>query len=239
MVVTLSEQKNYKYVLGGKGFRTWEKEVVPEVKRILHKGARTLQGYELAFALDLLEYHPHKDLKKRDGVRNIKVGAPEKGSWFCFIIVDLNGNEQDFSYKKCTPTALKNKDKALASINTQQILKCYREAIQPQIQDYWESNTEKQCNCCKSRFKIQVDHKEPSFVTLVNQFEHLFKPLSYPKMERCDSVQTTRFTRGSNNSMKFIAAWQEFHAENAVYQFLCSTCNLKKQDGSRYSPFKK
>lgn len=225
-----------KYILGGEGFQNWE-QVITKIRTILHKGARVLNGSELAFALDLLEYHPNKDKKKIDGIKNIKVGVPEFGSWFCFIIVDLNGNEQDFSYKKCTPTGAKNATKAKDSISKTTRLKCYREAIQPQISDYWENTANKQCSCCKSRFKIQVDHKEPSFALLVNNFEQQHQPQEYPKFERCDNVQTVRFSRSTNKNMRFIAAWQEFHQANAVYQLLCATCNLQKQDGVRYKPY--
>lgn len=225
-----------KYRLGLENFKNWS-EVIARAKAILAKGARTLKGRDLKFAVDLLSYHPSYEAKTRDGVKGIKVDAPAFGSYFCFVVVDDNGNEQDFSYKKCTPTGKQNKEKANKSIQLNLRLKCYREAIQPQILEHWESITNKKCCICKTRFSLQVDHKTKSFVTLVSEFEAFYKPDKYPTMERCDSIQTIRFKRSKSEYVKFICEWQKFHRKNADFQLLCSTCNLKKQDGSRYKSY--
>jgi hypothetical protein len=233
--VTNKKQKEAKYTLGKNSFFTWE-EVNKQAKAILSKGARTLKGRELSFILDLLEYHPNSEFKKQDGIQAIEVGVPEYGTCFCFVIVDNNNNRQDFSYTKCTPTGKRNRDKALKSINRAAMLKAYREAVAPQTSEFFKQQKDRKCACCGVRFNIQVDHSFPSFVALVNDFEASYKPTFYPKLERCDTVQTIRFKRRDRKSLIFLVAWQKFHAANAQFQLLCGTCNLKKQDGTRYKP---
>jgi hypothetical protein len=232
-----------KYQLGNQSFNTWE-DVKDHARSMLAKGARILTGNDLKFAKDLLEFHPHKRKKKRDGVSTIKVGYPEfpaVSQYCCFVIVDAKGNEQDFSYKKCSPRSIKNRDKVINSIENRSRLESYRESVFYQVQKAGESlfANKSACSCCGSNVKLQIDHKSKSFISIVNQFELSYKPEKYPTIERCDSVHTYRFKKTRKIFTAFIEAWQLFHDNQADYQILCSDCNLKKQDGVRYRPYKK
>lgn len=203
-----------------------------------------LIGDDLKFAKDLLEFHPHKQKKKRGGISTIKVGYPEfpvHSQHCCFVIVDAKGKEQDFSYKKCSPRSLKSKDKVINSLENRSRLESYRESVFDQVQKakkhLFENNPS--CSCCGSTANLQVDHKSKSFISIVNEFELFYKPDKYPTIERCDSIHTYRFKKTRKAFTAFIEAWQLFHNNQADYQILCSSCNFKKQDGVRYRPYKK
>lgn len=230
-----------KYQLGNRLFNTWE-DVKAHARSILHRGPTTLAGNDLEFAKDLLEFHPHKQKKKRGGVLTIKVGYPEfqmYHNYCCFVIVDTKGNEQDFSYKKCSPNSLKNKDKVLGSLQNRSRLESYRESVLDQVQKakrYLFSNSQS-CSCCGSTANLQVDHKSKSFISIVNEFESFYKPDKYPTIERCDSIHTYRFKKSRKTFTAFIEAWQLYHDSHADYQILCGSCNFKKQDGVRYRPY--
>lgn len=225
-----------KYNLGGIGFSNWQ-EVTEKVRSLFAKGKRKLKGKNLKFVLDLLEYHPHSEVKKQNGIKAIEVGEPEYGTHLCFIIVDNDGNKKDFSYKKCTPTTKTNPQKVLASIEKRKRFAAYRDAVSTQILDFMVTLQEYKCAICKSKSNIQVDHKHPSLVQLINAFEANYKPSCYPDIERCKSIQTMCFKPENEESHKFIKAWQEFHQQNASFQLLCRTCNLKKQNRVKYIPY--
>jgi hypothetical protein len=55
-----------KYRLGLENFKNWS-EVIARAKAILAKGARTLKGRDLKFAVDLLSYHPSYEAKREMG----------------------------------------------------------------------------------------------------------------------------------------------------------------------------
>lgn len=243
MLKATSQDKINKYTLGKEGFRTWE-DVRNRAKQILSKGKRKLRGKNFLFILDLLSYHPYCKEKTENGVKQIKVDNPNFGDGLCFVIVDNNGKEEDFSHYKCTPG--KDKEKVIKSIQQRERLECYRDAIRPQILDFRTSiGSITKCAICNKNFyeikknnKTQVDHKSKSFVTLVSEFELQHKPKTYPTSKRCkDSIQTISFCTDNPEDIIFVNSWQKYHKDNADFQIVCAGCNMRKQDGSRYKPY--
>lgn len=231
-----------KYTLGKESFRTWG-DVRNHAKQILSKGRRKLRGKNFLFILDLLSYHPYCKEKTEHGVKLIKVDNPNYGNGLCFVIVDNNGKEEDFSHYKCTPG--KDKEKVIKAIQQRERLECYRDAIRPQILDFRTSDSVTKCAICNKNFheikknnKIQVDHRSKSFVTLVSEFESQYRPKIYPTPKRCkDSIQTISFCTDNPEDINFVNSWQKYHKDNADFQMVCAGCNMRKQDGSRYKPY--
>mgnify|MGYP003705809021 CR=1 FL=1 len=101
----------------------------------------------------------------------------------------------------------------------------FRQAIRRQIQLWKRNTTNTQCSICDSTKNIQVDHKEPSFIQLTTQFVEI--PIN------TQNIPTTflyhkygkKFTK---EDIAFKRRWQKYHTQNATYQFLCKSCNVKK-----------
>ena len=238
-----SNSKSCGYRLGKENFKTWG-DVRARAKQIISQGQGKLKGKDFLFAIDLLSYHPYCKEKTEQGVAAIKVGSPNFGKGFCFVVIDNNGKEEDFSHYKCTPK--RDKEKAKSSAQIKQRLECYRYAIWHQIIDFKDSvGTVTRCAICKENFyeikknnKKQVDHKSKSFVTIVSEFETQYKPKEYPPTKRCDdSVSTIAFCTEKPGDLFFVNSWQKYHRDNADFQIVCAGCNMRKQDGSRYKPY--
>lgn len=231
-----------KYQLGNQSFNTW-KDVIAHAQSILHKGTRVLVGDELQFAKDLLGFHPRKQKKTQNGVSAIKVDRTPFFTYknlHCFVLVDNKGNEDAFSYNKCSPRTIDRREKVVKSIDNKTRLKCYRESIFYQTQKakkilLKESSV---CACCGSDNDLQVDHKTKSFISIVNEFEAFYKPNRYPTVQKFDKGYVVcEFKKTRKVFTAFIEAWQLYHDSHADYQILCGSCNFKKQDGVRYRPY--
>lgn len=223
-----------KYQLGNLNFKTWN-EVHKFAQDILNKSPGTLAGVEFNFVKDLIEYHPNIENKLKNGIKLIRVGKPEYGTGNAFLIIDNNDILQDISYKKCRPIAKKNKNKAIEKDIKAQITKAYREAVENDIKNYWQSHTLKVCSQCNSNKNIHTDHIKP-FIELVNEYKTLNNVTEHPKIERINgNIHTFRFSASTEKNRVFIDGWKNYHSENSTFQFLCRSCNLRKHSsGKKY-----
>lgn len=77
------------------------------------------------------------------------------------------------------------------------------------------------CNTCKGN--MHVDHLNPSFHALATAFlENRDAPNTF-MMD--DHLHMYRF---KVDDAQFEKEWKEFHAQNATYQIMCQSCNIKK-----------
>jgi 5-methylcytosine-specific restriction endonuclease McrA len=216
------------YRLGGIEFSTWI-DVRKYARQLLAKGCRLLSPNEFIFARDLLQYHPYAEEIQQHGIKKIQVGIPKYGTHCCFQIVDNNGNVQDFSYKKCCATTVKNIEKARQSLEREQVLRAYRAAITPQVKESFKTFLIKECAVCRTKDNLELDHKNPSFIDMVKTFESEFNVTEYPTLDRDNrTCETYSFSIKTKSDAKFVSDWQLYHRQKAVYQLLCGKCNLAK-----------
>ena len=220
----------YKYFLGFDSFRTWS-DVAKYASDILSKGERHLNIEEIAFAKELLKYHVQAKEKLKNGISSIRVGTPSAGTWFCFIIKDMLGNEFDMSYKKCRPLSKRTPEKAFKSEKRQLRMKAYRQAISKEIRPISIFEQLQVCNCCGYESNLQVDHIIP-FVHLINEFEKFYNVDDNVEiLKQGQSIYPYYFA-----DTKLVKAWQEFHRTNVKYQLLCTSCNsAKNSSGMKYT----
>ena len=216
------------YTLGGIEFPTW-RDVKKYASKLLAKGCRELPINEFSFVRDLVRYHPCAEEIQQHGIKNIQVGIPKYGTHCCFQIIDNNGEIQDFSYKSCYATTVKNIEKARELLEREKIIRAYRAAIVPQVKESFKSFFIKECAVCRTKYNLELDHKNPSFIDMVKSFESEFNVTEYPTLDRDNRTwETYSFSTKTKSDAKFVSDWQLYHKKKAVYQLLCGKCNLAK-----------
>ena len=128
----------------------------------------------------------------------------------------------------------------------------FRQAIYRQI-SLWKkmnniNNIKYECVECKSNIKLQVDHKEPSFIKLTTDF--LENNINSQNSQNSHNSQNSQNSHNSQNSQNinipdkfnyhkygrkftendyiFKKKWQNYHQHHATFQWLCKKCNLGK-----------
>jgi hypothetical protein len=140
-------------------------------------------------------------------------------------VVRVDGSEDDFSYEKCKY----NLDRLIKKRRES----AYREAVQEQIEyfHYVHRASSQSCDLCGSQQDLQVDHYQPTFLDLVNDFETGKSDLPTEFEEVQETVYSKRFCK-SNSQYK--EAWQHYYQQHAHLRLLCKKDNLarKRKRGS-------
>jgi hypothetical protein len=106
----------------------------------------------------------------------------------------------------------------------------FRQAIHRQIQQWRDVSKPGTCVECEDtdhlHKKLQVDHKEPQFLQLTRDF--LTKPINQNPPTSFDYHYKTKGKKFKKKDNRFKQRWQNYHRKNAVLQWLCRDCNLKK-----------
>ena len=107
----------------------------------------------------------------------------------------------------------------------------FRQAIYRQILLWKKMNyTNYECVECKSNIKLQVDHKEPSFIKLTTDFlENNINSQHSQNINIPDKFNYHKYGhKFTENDYIFKKKWQYYHQHHATFQWLCKKCNLSK-----------
>ena len=107
-----------------------------------------------------------------------------------------------------------------------------RYAIRLQVSKYRKNNTNRVCDICDSKYKIEVDHYPVHFVNLKNDFVKIKlekdtpPPTEYKWHPKRGNFMFKNGTKSNNYyDKKWKQSWQRYHNKHASYRYLCSTCN--------------
>lgn len=150
----------------------------------------------------------------------IRVDVMNKKSLSMFIVNNDN-TTTEISWKKCiTRRTTPTRDLFISAL---------RESIYPQILQY-RINTDlsycRICNCSLIDKTIHIDHHQPQFAELIDNFlqEHngLVMPTKYDKHER------TYNTKFKEQDQWISDEFSKYHLEHATLRVLCEPCNIKR-----------
>lgn len=94
--------------------------------------------------------------------------------------------------------------------------KTLREIIDPQIKKYRETHPNQICKLCLAKDAIQVDHFEPTFSEMVENFHN------YHNIQPNSALTEQQ-----------ISLFIEYHQNNANLRYLCASCNLQTYIASK------
>lgn len=102
----------------------------------------------------------------------------------------------------------------------------FRNAISRQCSTWAKTNwNNKSCMKCNGTTLLQVDHVDPQFAKIRKDFVASFPDeYKFPT----DFKPSKRGARFLPADVKFTRKWQQYHRQNANYQWLCRSCNCKK-----------
>ncbi|MBD2450931.1 DCL family protein [Nostoc sp. FACHB-152] len=206
--------------LGGIYFKTLD-ERDEYIRLLLDKSQRVLEGQELALVFDLLLLHPDANNKIGTGVKQIEVKpSRQRTDYNCFWVVREDGTIDDFSYQKCKY----NLDRLIVKRRES----AYREAVVNQTWEYRfvQTNSKQVCEICGASQGLQVDHDQPLFSTLINDFEK--NRTDIPK-EFEDATGTYLSKRFCEKDSEYQKSWQQYHQQHAVLRLLCKKHNLTRK----------
>lgn len=189
----------------------------------------TLDGDDLAFMLDFIEcMHPSCDDILGCGLFSIQVGyvGSEVGKpHWSFYAIRIDGSEDLFGYSKCGL----NKSRS----ETKDAFAAKRRAIADQTIAYKEQYFDGQdfaiCEATGElmrREDCHVDHKDPTFAQLEEQFFQGWEP----DLEQVGKKWEIKDDEGIRTS------WQEFHRKHATLRCVTRAFNLSRKDVRHESP---
>lgn len=104
----------------------------------------------------------------------------------------------------------------------QEAKRAMRFAVRDDIKDFRDCVSPECCQKCGSFDDLTVDHKWPPFDHIANEF---IKAYGFPKIIGSpDPLVVVNMMEDQELEGK----WVHYHAENAVYQLLCRSCNASK-----------
>ena len=106
-----------------------------------------------------------------------------------------------------------------------------RECISIQIKDFKSKNDLsycRECNCSLTEKILHIDHHEPQFKQLIEDFVELNKEIIYIPTEY-DKKEIT-FRKLFIEKDRWIGElFEKYHLENATFRVLCETCNMTRE----------
>jgi hypothetical protein len=147
--------------------------------------------------IDLVRGHSKIEEKESNGLRvrkiEYRVNHSYAGGWRCPFVYFDNDDFETVSLDECIHA---HRDRPMH--NRRRRRKGENERYRNEIQDQIDvvKQRDRNCEMCARCNDLQVDHREPSFAVLVEQYKK------------------------SNSS-----DWSEFHKEHAVLRVLCGTCH--------------
>lgn len=165
--------------------------------------------------LGLFKNHPDHP-KKTEGISDIFI-VRNKMNPKCYELGILkdDGTSDNISYLACCKT----KQDELKSLKA-----AMRYSIKPQIDEFKRKNNVSKCVYCGSFSNIEIDHDEPSFKKLFEDF--LAKNQNFPTVFAETYYNTASFTE---NDKDFHEKWYKYHWTHAKLQPLCKKCNMTKK----------
>jgi hypothetical protein len=171
---------------------------------------------------DLIYNHPEYYDKIGIGIDYFYITHnPLIKKYYQTMIKRLDGTEIDFSWVYCC----KFKERSTSD----DLLRAFRYAIKYDTIKYKQKQNKLICNLCKTENELyenyHVDHHNPSFLTLKDNFLQLTKkqiPISF------DDCKISKLTIFKDEDKDFKNDWIDYHNKNCNFQILCKNCNLRK-----------
>ena len=185
--------------------RKYTKKLIYDNLGMLIKPNDTYWG----FFTELFKRHPERDFYGK--IEEIELLTNE-GNYFKVCLYCKGKGVHTISIERCVS--------GLPMTEGEKYRRVMRELIQPEIDNYKLDNTER-CANCNSDKNLQTDHEVP-FSALRNSF------ISIHGLAKGDFIWINN--RLINTDYIFNNAWKKFHMDNATFQTLCKSCNIKKSN---------
>ena len=198
-----------------------KKEATDYTRSVLDEVGRGVSIYpshpRFKFFNDLLNNHSDRPRKEGPGISSFGIQRNARdGRFHETYIIRTDGTKETFSWRDCAGQPILTPEK--------QLIKAYRCAIDPQI-DEFRKNPNYKCVICNSREFLTVDHKHPTFFVLVKKFE---AQVSLPLPTTSDKDPKTHAQIFTAADKSFQDAWLKYHKDNATLQLLCKVCHKTK-----------
>lgn len=144
------------------------------------------------------------------------------------IMMSYNDKEDEsISWVQCVknrPNSPENKKKS----DNERLVESMRNSINYQILDFKTENPIRVCEFCKSEKDMNVDHSEPQFFDIKNEF--LSSKSEVPTEFDADEHHRCCF---KVKDVEFGKEWNKFHKEKANLRWLCGDCNRRRQKSKK------
>jgi len=145
----------------------------------------------------------------------------KKGYDYIYITPNIVKWNQCVKNKPNTPENKKKSDK-------ERLVTAMRNSINYQILDFKTKNPNKVCEFCKSTKDMNVDHSEPQFLDIKNEF--LVSKSEVPTEFDGDEHYRSCF---KFKDAEFGQEWNKFHKEKANLRWLCGDCNRRRKKSKK------
>jgi len=211
-----------KYNIGDIQFKT-KKECETYTRNIINSlGCCTINKTHTQFNFfeNLLKNHQEYTDKMGTGIEYFYIiKNPLNKKCFHAMIQRTDGSKTDFSWLDCCKFKKRS--------TKEDLTKAMREAVKFDMIEFKRSN-KLICNLCNVENlpydKYHIDHVEPSFKTLSEDFLKTKQNIPTTFSE-CKTTYTTIF---KDEDKEFKNEWFLYHHNNCKLQVLCSCCNFKK-----------
>lgn len=168
------------------------------------------------FFLNLLKNHPDYKIKFGEGINYFYIiPNPLVKKYFQLMIKRVDDTDIDFSWVYCCQFKIRNDD----------LIKAMREAISKDIINFKNKQENLICKNCKNKnCEFHVDHDNPSFKKLKDDFIKNYKEKIPNDFESSENY----LTQFKLEDFEFKNKWIEYHNKNCNLEILCKNCNLKK-----------
>jgi len=172
---------------------------------------------------NLIKNHTEYDDKRGVGIESFYIAPnPMVKTSYQTNIKRIDGSVVVFSWVYCCQFKEKT--------TTNNLVNSMRISVRNHTINYKQKQTKLICNYCKSENELyenyHVDHDNPSFQTLKNDFLQLTTkkiPLLF------DSCKKYNFAIFKEENDDFKNDWVDYHNKNCNLQILCRDCNLRKK----------
>ena len=177
------------------------------------------------FFNDLINKHSECELKIGTGIKSFEfITNPMNKNAMHGIIKRIDGTNEYYSWLHCCRN---NKKKQKTVDHT--LFRAMRQAVKEDTIKFKQQQSILKCNLCSvielPYSEFHVDHSSPPFREIKDSFLKTSSSTLPTIFSRCSTTKTSIF---SDDDWCFEKEWFHFHRENAKFQILCKTCNLKK-----------
>lgn len=170
---------------------------------------------------ELMQRHHNRAEKIGCGIASFEIGRSRWGG-FTLYIHRTDGSRVDVSWRHCCTGRAPTPRSCLLTAMRYAIL------CQTNATAHSQKLVCAHCGMLTTRaMDCQVDHKNPAFATLADDFiaETTYRPTVFDDDPDC---HTCRFQQ-TVADQEFSTQWKAYHADHAVLQVLCVDCHTRKR----------
>ena len=167
---------------------------------------------------ELFKSHPDYDEKIND-IIDISINPNYYNNNTELQIIKKDKSARAISLLECCKGNVANKN-----IPIQNLKSAMRNSISTQINEFRRKNPIEICNKCQLMGKVDVDHHNPTFQQIYNNFMKINK-LNLPTEFNNHISNSSIF---KDDDIIFNETWQKYHMSNCNLRYLCHLCNLKR-----------